>query len=106
MMEAASQFSGFQVINVGTEDHHSILDLIEVIFSHLGWRPLEILKELDKPIGVLSRASNNDICRLRLGWEPKWKLEEGIERTLRWYLESHGKLELENLENLLMERSQ
>ena len=105
MMKAASQLSGFRVINVGTEDHHSILDLIEIIFAHLGWRPVEIQKELDKPIGVLSRASNNDVCRRCLGWEPKWSLEEGIERTLRWYLESSGQLDLENLENLLMERN-
>ena len=54
MALGGAELEGFEVINVGTETHYTILDLLEEIFRVVGWRPKVIEKQLDKPVGVKS----------------------------------------------------
>ena len=96
---------GFDVINVGTETHHTILDLLEEIFRVVGWRPKIIEKQLDKPVGVKSRAADISKCREQLGWVPSYTLREGVERTTTWYLNAFGRRDAQTIERLLMERN-
>jgi UDP-glucose 4-epimerase len=105
MALAACRLDGFRTINLGSSHHHSILDLIEEIFSLTGWRPNSIAKELDKPVGVLSRASDNSNCRQLLNWEPRYSLSDGLDRTLKWYRAKVLPGRAEELERLLLERS-
>ena len=58
---------GFDVINVGTETHCTILDLLEEIFRVVDWRPKIIEKQLDKPVGVKSRAADISKCSRAAG---------------------------------------
>jgi UDP-glucose 4-epimerase len=102
---SAARLTGYQTINVGSSTHHTILDLIESIFAHLGWRPNHIEKQLDKPVGVLSRAADNAKCRELLGWEPQWSMEAGVERTIGWYRANLDPSRQNRLEELLLERS-
>ena len=96
---------GFDVINVGTETHYTILDLLEEIFRVLAWRPNVIEKQLDKPVGVKSRAADVTKCREGLGWVPSYSLGEGVERTTKWYLDAFGGRDAATIERLLMERN-
>lgn len=105
MMMAGAKLRGFETINVGTDQHHTILELIEEIFAVLGWRPQSIEKQLDKPVGVKSRAADVTKCREKLGWVPRVGLKEGVERTTRWYAKSFGSLKAGELEHKLMERA-
>jgi UDP-glucose 4-epimerase len=34
--------SGFEVINIGTDQHHTIMELLREVFAALGWEPTEI----------------------------------------------------------------
>ncbi|MDP9292258.1 MAG: NAD-dependent epimerase/dehydratase family protein [Verrucomicrobiota bacterium] len=104
MARACAKLTGFETINVGSSQHHTIMDLIECIFKHLGWRPREIKKELDKPVGVLSRAADNSKCRQVLEWEPRYTLEEGVARTIDWYVDTLTPERQARLEDLLLER--
>jgi UDP-glucose 4-epimerase len=104
MALAAGTLTGFQTINVGSSHHHTILDLIESIFTHTGWRPSTIKKELDKPVGVLSRAADNSKCRELLGWEPSYTLVDGVGRTIDWYAATLDPARQARLEDLLLER--
>ncbi len=104
MAQAAAKLDGFHVINVGSSQHHTILELIEHIFDELGWHPAQIDKQLDKPVGVLSRASHNRKISQVLGWEPTFALKEGVARTTRWYRQSVGEAATGDFERKLMER--
>ncbi|MGD9617525.1 MAG: NAD-dependent epimerase/dehydratase family protein [Alphaproteobacteria bacterium] len=106
MALAGATLDGFEVVNVGTDRHHTILDLIEEIFDCVNWRPNSIRCELDKPVGVKSRAADVSKCRERLGWVPSHALREGVRRTVQWYLERHAGDRQSRLgERLLMERN-
>lgn len=100
----AGRLQGNEALNVGSSQHHTILELLEVIFGHVGWRPVRLDLQLDKPVGVRSRASDNArICELT-GWEPATSLDEGVGRTINWYLSTISQAELRHLESRLMTR--
>jgi UDP-glucose 4-epimerase len=105
MALAGAALSGFSAINVGVERHYTILELIEEIFGAIGWRPRAIDKQLDKPVGVKSRAADVTMCQERLGWAPSVTLADGVGRTVRWYVERFGTSRVAELERLFMERA-
>jgi nucleoside-diphosphate-sugar epimerase len=105
MALAGAILEGFNVINVGTDAHYTILDLVHEIFLYMGWVPRKIEKQLDKPIGVGSRAADVTKSKAKLGWVPSYSLRDGLRRTVNWYLASCGDKNLERLEQLLMERA-
>jgi len=97
--------SKFDILNVGTDQHHTVLDFVNAVFEVLSDEipPLEFL--LSKPTGVASRASNNNKIRKTADWEPSVGLKDGIERTIFWYQNSsnHPKT-LEDLQKVLESR--
>ncbi len=82
---AGAYLDGFATLNVGSPRHHTILELVEEIFERVGWRPERIAYELDRPVGVRSRAADVTRCEAQLGWSPIVSLPDGVTRTLRWY---------------------
>jgi len=102
---AGACLDGFAAVNVGTDVHHTILELLEEIFVQVGWRPRTIEKQLDRPVGVKSRAADTTTCRDLLGWAPGTGLAEGVRRTVAWYAARFDARRAANLEQLLMERS-
>lgn len=75
----------FVAVNVGSSTHHTVLELLDVLFDLVGWRPAELDFELSRPVGVASRASDNTLIRSLVGWEPETPLDEGLRRSLAWY---------------------
>lgn len=104
LLLGGAKLTGFDTVNVGSEVHHPINDLIDEIFSVLQWRPSSVDRQLDKPVGVKSRAADCTKSRELLGWEPTCSLHDGIERTARWYESSVSADRLRNLDALLMSR--
>ena len=100
----AGRMSGYQVLNVGSSQHHTVLELMEVIFERVDWWPEALDLQLDKPVGVRSRASDNTRIKKLTGWEPQTGLLEGVARTLDWYVESTPPERLRDLERRLMMR--
>jgi UDP-glucose 4-epimerase len=105
MALAGAVLDGFDVVNVGTETHNTILELLEEIFRVVDWRPKAIEKQFDKPVGVKSRAADVTKCYKQLGWVPSYSLREGVERTTSWYLDAIGRRDGQTIERLLMERN-
>jgi len=101
---SGARLEGFETMNIGTDSHHTIMDLLEVIFGHLGWRPKEIERQLDKPVGVLSRAADVAKSRKLLAWAPGFSLKEGVTRTIDWYARKKA-VGQQDLERLLLERA-
>ncbi len=104
MALAGAKLEGFEVINIGTDEHNTVLDLVEVVFESLGWRPNKIDFQLDMPVGVKSRASDNTRISELLGWKPGISLAQGIGRTTDWYASIATPDRLAMLEEHLMRR--
>ncbi len=102
---AGLRLSGFDVVNVGSSHHHTINELMEVIFEELGWHPTLIDRQLDKPTGVKSRASDNTKCLSQFDWEPGVSLREGVARTVHWYRARATPERLAALHRTLLERN-
>jgi len=85
MALAGARLTGFHTINLGTDKHHTINELVKEIFHCLGWHPKDFDYQLDKPVGVGSRASDNTKINQLLGWSPNTGLQEGLQRTIDWY---------------------
>jgi len=89
-MMAASQtiFDGTP-INLGTGRRYKINDVVNTIFDILGWRPRKLKYERSMPVGPLSRALDIRRAKDLLNWEPRFSLEEGLRRTIEWYMDDN-----------------
>lgn len=75
-----------QMLNVGTGEEVSIMDLARLIARVIGFEG-EIRTDTSKPDGTPRKLC--DTTRLRsLGWKPKITLEDGIASTYQWFLEN------------------
>ena len=78
LMESA--FTG--PVNIGSEEMIAINDLAKMAIDISGKNL--ILKNIEGPVGVMGRNSDNDILRKELNWEPSQTLRDGMEKTYTW----------------------
>lgn len=73
-------------VNIGSDRSVSIKDLANFALQAVGVDPenVEFVYDLEKPVGVSSRNSNNDFVRQQLGWTPVTSLEDGMRHTGHW----------------------
>lgn len=91
-------------VNIGIEERLTPNDAVEIIWDYMGWHPNEVHYLNDKPVGPRNRVA--DASKLKsLGWKPKYTFEEGLRRTIDWYVSTHDADELrKDLERRLTER--
>ncbi|MBA2591335.1 MAG: NAD-dependent epimerase/dehydratase family protein [Pseudomonadota bacterium] len=78
-----SDFTG--PVNVGSQEMISINEFARMVIRISG-KTLAI-KNIDGPIGVRGRTSDNALIHTALGWTPSMPLEEGMRRTYSWIAE-------------------
>jgi GDP-D-mannose 3',5'-epimerase len=69
-------------VNIGSEELVSILGLVELL-GRLFNKQI-FIRNVDGPVGVRGRNSDNRLMRQLTGWEPRTRLEEGIRSTYLW----------------------
>lgn len=69
-------------INIGSEEMVTINQLAEMAIDISG-RKLAI-NNINGPVGVMGRNSNNELIEKVLGWKPKYSLRQGMEQTFKW----------------------
>ena len=74
-------------INIGSDEQVSINQLVDVV-EKISAVKLNRNYQLDKPLGVRGRSSNNDKLKKVLKWNYSIKLEEGMKKTYDWIYES------------------
>ena len=99
---AAEKITDMTPINLGTGKRYKIIDVVEMICEILNWHPSEFNFNNSKPVGAISRALDNSRAKELLGWEPKYDLKKGLQKTIEWYLIAHKK-EGKIREELLLE---
>ena len=74
--------------NIGSSEEVTIKNLIEKIFKIMDWTPKKT-EIKDSPDGKISRFLP-DVSKIKrdTGWEAKIKFEEGLKKTVDWYLEN------------------
>ena len=90
-----------ETYNIGGENEWRNIDLIKVIIKavdkHLGNEEgcsLGLIEYVtDRPGHDARYAIDSSKLRRELGWEPSVQFEEGIDLTVRWYLENEAWLE-------------
>jgi GDP-L-fucose synthase len=79
----SENYSGPEIINVGTGEDLSILELSKIVKSVTGYQG-EIVFNTSYPDGTMRKVM--DVSRiLNMGWTPKISLEDGIKTTYEFY---------------------
>jgi len=98
---AAEKISDGTPINLGTGTRYEIIEVINMICDILDWHPSKFEFEKSMPVGALSRALENERAKDLLGWEPKFSLKEGLQKTIEWYSKTHKATGMVNQKILL-----
>ncbi len=78
-------------VNIGTSEYVSLNRIMEKIFNIMQWQPPEGVKyQIEKPVGVLHRALDGEFALKKTGWWPKTRLEDGLQKTIDWYINTHS----------------
>ena len=76
-----SDFNG--PINIGSEEQVSINQMIDIIEDIANFK-INRQYNINMPVGVRGRSSNNDKIKKELSWQPKYSLRQGLEKTYNW----------------------
>ena len=80
-----SDFAG--PVNIGSEEQVSINEMISIIENIANYK-VNKKYNLEMPVGVKGRSSNNELVREKLDWSPKFTLQMGLEVTFNWIYDS------------------
>lgn len=69
-------------INIGSEEMVSI-NLLAAIVCEISGQYIKVVN-VEGPVGVKGRNSDNALIERVLGWKPKYSLREGLEKTYQW----------------------
>lgn len=75
-----SDFQG--PVNIGSEEMVTINQLAQMAINLSGKEIF--IKNISGPIGVMGRNSDNTLIREKLGWEPGYRLKDGLMFTFEW----------------------
>ena len=74
-----------EVINIGTGDAISVLDMAKIILKELG-KPEDLIEYIgNRPGQVALHKATTEKAKKLLGWEAKTKVEDGLLKTIEWY---------------------
>ena len=76
-----------EVYNIGGHNERANIDVVKTILKELG-KPEDLIEYVTDRKGHDRRyAIDPTKIHTELGWEPKTKFEDGIKKTVKWYLE-------------------
>jgi len=85
IMNADISRVGGQVINLGTSRSTDIGTLAQMILRRMK-KPASLMKYVgDRPGQVFRHTAGISKAQRLLDWKPKTQLEEGLDKTIRWY---------------------
>ncbi|MFZ3135797.1 MAG: dTDP-glucose 4,6-dehydratase [Thermodesulfovibrionales bacterium] len=77
-----------EIYNVGSGEEKRNIDVVKTILKILG-KTEDLIEFVRDRLGHDFRYSlNSDKIRREVGWEPKVQFSEGIEKTVKWYLDN------------------
>ena len=100
----AAEYLDRGAINIGIEDRLTPREAIVEVWKYMNWHPDEVNYQVDKPVGPRNRVADAGKL-IALGWKPSVAFEEGLRKTIDWYVGTHNVEDLKrDLERKLTER--
>jgi GDP-L-fucose synthase len=84
---ASESYNSSEPVNLGSSFEISIKDLAQVIVRVLGFQG-KIVWDTSKPNGQPRRKLDTSRAEREFGFRSKMSFEEGLEKTVRWYVQS------------------
>ena len=81
-----NNYSGSEIVNIGTGEDLSIKELAEIVRSVVKFQG-KIVWDTEKPNGTPRKLLNVDKIH-GLGWRNRISLDDGIRETYKWFLEN------------------
>lgn len=81
------KYDDIEVMNIGQGKGYTITETAEMIRNAVGWGG-HFKYDLTKPDGAPKKILDVSKMRQTLNWQPKTPIEEGIRKTVKWFLES------------------
>lgn len=81
-----SEHSG-EVYQIATGVETSIMDLAQMVQIAMPQYEVQIVHEAQRPGEIVKNYSSIAKAQRELGWKPQVMLDEGLSKTLRWFLE-------------------
>ncbi len=78
---------GYEIFNLGNDNSVELLYVINLIESLLGKKAV-ITFAPRHPADVMTTWADIEKSKARLHWSPRTTIEDGIEKTVRWYLDN------------------
>ena len=86
-ISAAENISDGTAVNLGTMERIKVKECAQEVIDTLN--PSASMKLLtDKPTGPLNRVASNELAKKLLGWSPRTKFLDGLQKTIDWYIDS------------------
>lgn len=79
-----------EVYNIGGHNEKSNLEIVKLILKILGKPETLITFVADRPGHDLRYAIDNTKIKNELGWSPQIRFEDGIQKTVQWYLDNRS----------------
>lgn len=76
-----------EAFNFGPQAPHTVLQVTHAIQEYMGMTHLKPLIENRARAEIRDQTLDFTKARTRLGWEPRFSLQEGLSRTIPWYLD-------------------
>jgi len=91
MLLLLEKYSVCDPVNLCSDENLSIYELARIVLKICGKEDKKIKFDLDKPEGVIKRLPLTNKIKNIIGFTPKTKIKEGLEKTLSWYKNVLGK---------------
>ncbi len=79
-----------EIYNIGSHDERSNLEVVKTILKELNKPETLIAFVKNRPGHDLRYAIDSSKLHKELGWGPKCNFEEGIKKTIKWYVENES----------------
>jgi nucleoside-diphosphate-sugar epimerase len=101
---AAEKIDDGTAVNLGTMERTRVIDAVHEVLRRTG-HTARVELQPHMPTGPVNRVADNSLAKKLLGWEPKTKFLDGLQRTIDWYFATHDRAQVETiLGRMLTER--
>ena len=80
----------FGIFNIGMGKTCMVREVVDLSLKFAQHHPSKVVYRSDKPTTIRSRALDCHKIRQYLNWTPHFSIEQGIEKTLRWWEKNEG----------------
>ena len=85
LMLTAEKYAVAEALNICTRETHTVKDVVRILLDCLNFHP-KVVFNSNKPSVIPYKVSDSSRARELIGWEAKITLEEGLKRTVDWYV--------------------